>query len=166
MESNELYKARVLDSGTHEQSMRTEFAPFVLNTVNNFFRDAVRITTGEVQARLCRAWLILMNDVKKVLTDGGLGGLFAKHGIPVVADEEQGLPLPEKYRNPCFLKAGDDEPIFVLRAKDSLAPEIVREWVKLARLCGKTPPEKLAEAEELAVKMEKWGEQNECRLPD
>lgn len=71
-----------------------------------------------------------------------------------------------KNSDSCLQKVADDEPIFVLRAKDSLAPEIVREWVKLARLCGKTPPEKLAEAEELAVKMEKWGEQHESRLPD
>ncbi len=28
----------------------------------------------------------------------------------------------------CYEKAAPDEPIFVLRAQDFLAPEIVREW--------------------------------------
>ena len=28
----------------------------------------------------------------------------------------------------CYFKAGDDEPLFVLRAKDPLAANIVRRW--------------------------------------
>jgi len=30
----------------------------------------------------------------------------------------------------CFAKAGDDEPVFVLRATDKLAPALVREWAR------------------------------------
>ena len=30
----------------------------------------------------------------------------------------------------CFAKAGDDEPLFVLRATDKLAPALVREWAR------------------------------------
>lgn len=30
----------------------------------------------------------------------------------------------------CFAHAADDEPLFVLKATDELAPEIVREWAR------------------------------------
>ncbi len=30
----------------------------------------------------------------------------------------------------CLSSAADDEPLFVLRANDELAPDIVREWVR------------------------------------
>lgn len=30
----------------------------------------------------------------------------------------------------CYAKLGDDEPFFVLRANDPLAPNIVMEWVR------------------------------------
>ena len=34
----------------------------------------------------------------------------------------------------CYAKAADDEPIFVLRAKDALAPDVVRYWADRYRL--------------------------------
>ena len=33
----------------------------------------------------------------------------------------------------CFNKAEDDEPIFVLRSKDKLAPLVIEFWMVLAR---------------------------------
>ena len=54
----------------------------------------------------------------------------------------------------CLSKAADDEPVFVLRAKDKLAPGVVRMWVELAR--GVHEPEKLEEATRLATLMENW----------
>jgi len=33
----------------------------------------------------------------------------------------------------CLTKAADNEPLFVLRANDELAPDIVREWAKRYR---------------------------------
>jgi hypothetical protein len=39
---------------------------------------------------------------------------------------------PGKYD--CYVKAGPDEPIFVLRAKDALADELVDKWADEAAL--------------------------------
>ncbi len=62
----------------------------------------------------------------------------------------------------CFSKAHPDEPLFVLRAQDALAPNIVRSWASLAEQQG-TPPEKVREARELADQMEAW---HTTKIPD
>lgn len=55
----------------------------------------------------------------------------------------------------CMAKAADDEPVFVLRAQDVLAPRLVRLWADLLEThTGITP--KTAEAYRLAAEMEKW----------
>jgi ADP-ribose pyrophosphatase YjhB (NUDIX family) len=38
-----------------------------------------------------------------------------------------------KYHNPCFLRAGEFEPIFVLRSTDPAAPGLVRQWAEQYR---------------------------------
>jgi hypothetical protein len=43
-----------------------------------------------------------------------------------------------KLNSECLQKAADDEPIFVLRGQDALAPALVREW---ARRFVETNPE-------------------------
>lgn len=48
-----------------------------------------------------------------------------------------------------------DEPLFMLRGQDAIAPLAVREWVKTAATHG-TPDAKLTEAMQLADKMDKW----------
>lgn len=55
----------------------------------------------------------------------------------------------------CLGKAADDEPVFVLRAQDMFAANLVEQWAELAegRRC---PPEKVAEARELAANMRTW----------
>lgn len=55
----------------------------------------------------------------------------------------------------CLAKVADDEPIFVLRAQDKLAPILVRLWCELADLHGADLP-KIQGAMELADKMEAW----------
>lgn len=60
-----------------------------------------------------------------------------------------------KGTDPCLAKAAPDEPIFVLRAQDKLAPEIVRAWAIRAEAHG-CAPEKLREAYALAEAMEQW----------
>jgi len=65
----------------------------------------------------------------------------------------------------CIVKAADDEPVFVLRAKDKFAPTVVRGWVALAKAAG-VPSEKLLEAELLAIEMEAWQEENDAKVPD
>lgn len=62
----------------------------------------------------------------------------------------------------CLNKAADDEPIFVLRANDMLAPAVVRAWATLAVGAG-APFEKFKSAQDLAEAMEKWPNR---KLPD
>lgn len=55
----------------------------------------------------------------------------------------------------CYAKAGDDEPIFTLRAKDPIAAGIVRQWASWARSRG-VDPVKVEEAFACAIAMERW----------
>lgn len=66
----------------------------------------------------------------------------------------------DELRSPtsCLSKAAPDEPIFVLRAKDRLAPQAVRLWAQMAY--GAHEAEKVDEAMQLADRMEKWRAQN------
>jgi hypothetical protein len=67
--------------------------------------------------------------------------------------------------NSCINKAAADEPIFVLRAQDILAPEVVRRWARLARSRG-TSEIKAAEAFALADQMEIWQVDHTAKVPD
>jgi len=71
----------------------------------------------------------------------------------------------------CFAKAANDEPIFVLRAKDALAPLLVRMWVELAQFHAVDLEEmepKLDEALDLANAMVEWqtAHAGEIKFPD
>ena len=63
----------------------------------------------------------------------------------------------ENLENPdsCLMKAAPDEPIFVLRAQDSLAPGVVRDWASKARIIG-VDAAKVEEAEKCAAAMDAW----------
>lgn len=71
--------------------------------------------------------------------------------------------------NSCLNKAERDEPIFVLRANDELAPEIVREWADVYidskrrrnrdREMTQAQIDKYNEALTLADQMEEWKRQ-------
>lgn len=63
--------------------------------------------------------------------------------------------MSTKHDDLCLQKAGDAEPIFVLRAQDQLAPITVRAWARLAREAG-TPIAKVQEAYDLANRMDEW----------
>jgi len=63
--------------------------------------------------------------------------------------------MATKHTDTCLEKAADDEPIFVLRAQDMLAPGTVRFWAERAAANG-CPPEKVQEAYALAERMEQW----------
>lgn len=62
-------------------------------------------------------------------------------------------------------RAAEDEPLFVLRAKDKSAPGIVRVWVAAAELAG-VSREKVDEALDLANQMERWAAENGSKVPD
>lgn len=57
--------------------------------------------------------------------------------------------------NSCLNRAGDDEPVFVLRAKDPLAARTVRDWAARAVLSGKHD-DRAIEANRFADAMEAW----------
>lgn len=55
----------------------------------------------------------------------------------------------------CYTKAGDDEPIFTLRAKDENAPYTILTWIICATIAG-VDPAKIAEARACRKAMRKW----------
>lgn len=59
----------------------------------------------------------------------------------------------------CLGKAFDDEPLFILRGNDKLAPDMVRSWAAWADV-HRCPSEKVAEARRLATAMEAWQQDN------
>lgn len=74
----------------------------------------------------------------------------------------------------CLTSAADDEPIFVLRSSDELAPGIVREWAaqyrasKTAQVGGWTLKQqaKYEEACLLATKMLRYQQERLCSAPN
>jgi hypothetical protein len=67
---------------------------------------------------------------------------------------------------PCYEKAALDEPLFVLRSTDVLAPGIVREWAERARKAGTRSP-KVSEALACADAMEQYAkEHGGPKIPD
>lgn len=67
----------------------------------------------------------------------------------------------------CFSRVDLDEPVFVLRAQDKLAPAMVRIWAELADLSG-VAPAKTDEAKSLSYEMEEWQAENprHVKIPD
>ena len=57
-------------------------------------------------------------------------------------------------RTSCLNKAGAEEPLFILRAKDPQAPMAIRHWVTMSSLTQQTY--KLQEALQLADRMDAW----------
>jgi hypothetical protein len=55
----------------------------------------------------------------------------------------------------CLGKAHDDEPVFILRAQDIHAAELVMKWAIWCR-AGNTPEDKVDEAFRIAEAMQDW----------
>jgi hypothetical protein len=64
---------------------------------------------------------------------------------------------------PCYDKAADDEPIFVLRGVDPATPGTIRCWAALAREAGHRD-EKVHGAIDHAAEIEAWQEANPDRV--
>lgn len=66
----------------------------------------------------------------------------------------------EQLKNPdsCLNKAGAEEPVFVLRAKDPVAAMAVRHWATMA--AGTHEAEKIASAQKVAAAMDAWFRKN------
>jgi hypothetical protein len=58
----------------------------------------------------------------------------------------------------CLGRSQDDEPIFILVARDRTSSKTVRQWVQNAKDAGCTNEAKLEEALALAFEMDKWRE--------
>jgi len=68
--------------------------------------------------------------------------------------------------NSTLSKVAMNEPIFVLRARDVLAPGVVRHWAREAQGRG-VRHDKVQEALELAARMEHWQQTvGGSKLPD
>lgn len=68
----------------------------------------------------------------------------------------------------CLGKAADDEPLFILRAQDATAPDLVRRWARqvMASSRGILTP-KVKEALEIADAMVAWqARTGRCKIPD
>lgn len=57
-------------------------------------------------------------------------------------------------------RAAEEEPLFVIRAKDKLSASMVRQWAEAAAMTGAHEPEKIQEARQLAEIMESWRQEN------
>lgn len=66
---------------------------------------------------------------------------------------------------PCYEKAAADEPIFVLRAQDLLAPTIVADWACRAKTLG-VNKEKVMAARRCAREMLSWQRSHTAKVPD
>ena len=62
----------------------------------------------------------------------------------------------EPGRFDCYDKAEDDEPMFVLLARDPVAPVLVRMWCELRSLLDLNDVEKFEEARACSFNMETW----------
>jgi len=69
----------------------------------------------------------------------------------------------------CMAKAFDNEPTFVLLARDVVAPMVIREWCRLRCLHGRNKPQDAQITEALALaelmEIEQHGWSNEAKLP-
>ena len=79
-----------------------------------------------------------------------------------------------KARKGCLGKAAPDEPVFILRARDVLAPNAVERWADELQMAmssqGATSPArdtaKIREARALAHQMRAWQALHGSKLPD
>ncbi|MEE8262705.1 MAG: hypothetical protein V3R83_09610 [Gammaproteobacteria bacterium] len=60
---------------------------------------------------------------------------------------------------------GEDEPVFLLRAKDTVAPKAVRAWADLADAAGASRVIVLAAIAQ-SERMERWQAENGRKVPD
>ncbi len=64
----------------------------------------------------------------------------------------------------CYANAAPDEPMFVLLARDPLAPILVRLWADLREHAAGNPS-KVFEARDCAIDMEKWKHRQRAASP-
>lgn len=75
------------------------------------------------------------------------------------------MTLKEELDHGVLSRVAEDEPVFVLRAKDALAVGAIEVWISLAEEAA-VSPSKIAEADELCGLMEEWQHRNGSKIPD
>lgn len=66
----------------------------------------------------------------------------------------------------CLGKASPDEPVFILRAQDCFAPDIIENWANCVVSANGGPTDKSRKAKALAHQMRAWQEWNTSKVPD
>lgn len=77
----------------------------------------------------------------------------AREDYNAIQDDPRGSLIPE------------DEPVFLIRAKDKTGPEAVRAWHGLAKIAG-APEDILNVALDQACRMEAWQFEHGSKIPD
>lgn len=62
-------------------------------------------------------------------------------------------------------EVGDDEPFFILRAQDVLAPQVVELWALSATMIHANTP-KISNARTIAASMRDWQLRHGSKVPD
>lgn len=84
---------------------------------------------------------------------------------PQAAGEAAATVIVTKHNSTVLANCADDEPIFVLRASDKLAPFVVMAWLREAKAYG-CPPDKCRGADLQLTHMIAWAQKHGCKLPD
>jgi len=83
---------------------------------------------------------------------------------PVSQAREKERTVATKHHDVWLDNCAEDEPIFVLRAQDITAPDVIEYWLSLALTRGAgIAPEKIAQAKECIREMRAWPNR---KLPD
>jgi hypothetical protein len=86
--------------------------------------------------------------------------------LPVTRWEKNVGTLAKEFRDGCLSRVRPDEPIFVLRAQDVFAPEVVECWADHVEGAAGEDAPKVVEARKLAAQMREWQRQNAAKVPD
>jgi hypothetical protein len=66
----------------------------------------------------------------------------------------------------CLGKAHPSEPVFILRAQDRFAPDLLEAWASKVEIAKGTQTEKARRARALAHEMRAWQVMNTSKVPD
>lgn len=66
----------------------------------------------------------------------------------------------------CLGKAAPEESVFILRAQDKFAPQLVEAWAALVHQYYSKETPKTTEARQLAQHMREWQKANIVKVPD
>jgi hypothetical protein len=76
---------------------------------------------------------------------------------------QRSIPWPTKHTSSCLINSADDEPVFVLCARDPAAPDAIIMWRSMAERRG-TPNSKLIDAAKVQQVMLEWQRLNAGRV--